>query len=133
MSRDNVEIVRLCYEAWGRGDPEVFFGVLAEDVVWDMSRSSFPDARVYQGVDEVRDWFRGLEDAFGDVLYEVEKVRDLDARVVVLIHVKGRGPTSQIAVDYSFVPVFTFRDGKIARMDHYDDWTQAVEVVGLRE
>jgi steroid delta-isomerase-like uncharacterized protein len=131
VSRDNVEVVRRCYEAWGRGDPEVFFGVLAEDVVWDMSRSSFPDARVYQGVDEVRDWFRGLEDAFGDVLYEVEKVWDLDAHVVVLIHVKGRGPTSQIAVDYSFVPVFTFRDGKIARMDHYDDWTQALEAVGL--
>jgi hypothetical protein len=28
--------------------------------VWDTSRSSFPEARVYYGIDGVREWFRGL-------------------------------------------------------------------------
>jgi ketosteroid isomerase-like protein len=133
MSRENVELTRRAFEAWTGGNQEVFFGVLAENVVWDLSRSSFPDARVYQGIDEVREWFRGLQDAFGDVRYEVENVRDVGAHVIVLLHVRGRGPTSQIGVDYSFVPVLTLRDEKIVRMDRYDDWAQALEAVGLRE
>jgi ketosteroid isomerase-like protein len=114
-------------------DIEAFFSMLAEDIVWDLSRSPFPDAGVYHGIDGVREWFRGLDDAFGQVTYEVEQLRESGERVAVLLHVRGRGPTSQITVDYRFVPVMTFRDGKIVRMDRYDDWTAATEALGLSE
>jgi hypothetical protein len=43
--------------------------------------------------------------------------------------VSGRGPGSQIPVDYSFAPLFTFRQGKIIRMDRYDDWGGAMDAV----
>jgi ketosteroid isomerase-like protein len=117
----------------GRMDTEAFFGLLAEDVVWDLSRSPFPDAGVYHGVEGVRDWFRGLDDAFGDVRYEVEQVREAGERVAVLLHVHGHGPSSQISVDYRFVPVLTFRDGRIVRMDRYDGWSAATAAMGLPE
>jgi ketosteroid isomerase-like protein len=117
----------------GRMDTEAFFALLSEDIVWDLSRSPFPDAGVYHGIEGVRDWFRGLDDAFGDVRYEVEQVREAGERVAVLLHVRGHGPTSQIAVDYRFVTVMTFREGKIVRMDRYDDWSAAAAAMGLPE
>lgn len=107
-------------------DQEAFISLLHEDVVWDMSRSPFPDARVYRGVKGVREWFEGLEAAFGDVVYEIEQVREVGDQVAQLIHVHGRGTSSGIPVDYRFVPVMTLRAGKIVRMDRYEDWAEAM-------
>ena len=45
----------------GRMELEAALSLLDEDVDWDMSRSPFPDARLYRGVDGVREWFRGPE------------------------------------------------------------------------
>jgi ketosteroid isomerase-like protein len=134
MSGENIELIRLAFEEFNETrDVEEFYALLAEDIVWDLSRSPFPEAGVYHGIDAVRAWFSGLRDAFGDVRYEVEKQRELDDRVAQLVRVSGRGPGSQIPVDYRFAPVFTFRDGKIIRMDRYDDWAAATEAVGLSE
>ena len=117
----------------GRLNIAAFLSLLSEDVVWDVSRSPFPDAGFYQGIDGVRDWFRGLRDAFGDVRYEVEQVREAGEQVAMLLRVHGRGPSSQIPVDYRFVPVMTFREGKIVRMDRYDDWASATAALGLSD
>jgi ketosteroid isomerase-like protein len=126
----NIELLREAWEGFNeRRDLEGFYALLSGDVVWDLSRSPFPEAGVYRGVDAVRSWFDGLRDAFGDVRYAVVKAREFDDQVLQLIRVSGRGPRSQIPVDYSFAPLFTFREGKIIRMDRYDDWATAMEAV----
>jgi ketosteroid isomerase-like protein len=133
MSQENVELIRQAFEAFndrGLDASEKFFD---PDIVFDLSRSPFPDAGVYRGIAGVREWFQGLADAFGDVHYDLEKVRDLGEQVAVLIRVRGRGPSSGIEVDYRFVPVFTFRGGRIIRMDRFAEWAEALEAVGLSE
>jgi ketosteroid isomerase-like protein len=126
----NIELLREAWEGFNETrDVEGFYALLSNDVVWDLSRSPFPEAGVYQGIDAVRSWFAGIRDAFGDVRYAVVKEREFDDQVLQLIRLKGRGPGSQIPVDYSFAPLFTFRDGKIVRMDRYDNWEAAVEAV----
>src|SRR5437667_1606240 len=134
MSEENIGLIRGAFEAFNETrDLEGFYALLAEEVVWELSRSPFPEAGVYNGVDAVRSWFSGLSDAFGDVQYQVEKQREVDNQVAQLVHVSGRGPGSQIPVDYSFAPLFTFREGKIVRMDRYDDWATAMEALGASE
>jgi ketosteroid isomerase-like protein len=110
-------------------DQEAFISLLHEDVVWDMSRSPFPDAHVYRGVGGVREWFDSLASVFGDVAYEIERVREVGDRVAQLIRVGGRGRGSGVPVDYRFAPVMTFRSGKIVRMDRYDDWPEAMAAI----
>ena len=132
MSAENVELLRRALAHYARtGEPD--YGILDDEIVWDLSRSSFPDAGVYHGIDGVRDWFQGLADAFGNVRYEVEDVRAEGDRVAALLRVTGRGPGSGLAVDYRFVPVFTLREGKVVRVDRYDDWAEALEAAGLSE
>jgi ketosteroid isomerase-like protein len=132
MAEENVDTVKRIYEQYQRTG-EQDYTVFDPEVVWDLSRSSFPDAGVYRGVEGVKEWFDGLADAFGDVHYEIEDVRAHGERVAVLLHVSGRGPSSGLGVDYRFVPIFSFRGGKIFRMDRYDDWAEALEAAGLSE
>ena len=116
----------------GRMDLEAALSLLGEDVEWDMSRSPFPDAGIYHGVDGVREWFRGLAHAFGEVVYEIERVHEEGAAVAVQFHVRGRGPSSGIPVDYRFVPLLTFRRGKVVHMERHDDWDSAIAAMGDR-
>ncbi len=132
MSQENVEIVRRAIEGFNQTG-EFDYSTLDPGTVWDLSHSPFPDAGIYRGADGARAWISGIADAFGDFKYEVEKIRDAGAQVVVLLRVIGRGPTSGLAVDYRLVPVFTFHDGKIVRMERFDDWQEALEAVGLSE
>jgi ketosteroid isomerase-like protein len=109
-----VDAIRRAFEVYGaRRDREAFLRMVAQDAVWDLSRSSFPDARVYHGREGVGAWLGGLDDAFEEIRYEVEEVTDLgEGRVLSVIRVKGHGKFSKIEVDYRFVPVFTFRGRK---------------------
>jgi ketosteroid isomerase-like protein len=115
----------------GRPDLDALVSILDEAVVWDVSRSSFPDAGVYEGIDGVRAWVGGLDDAFAGMRYETVAAREQADRVAV--RVSGRGASTKIDIEYSFAQVWTFRDGKLIRMDRYDSWNEAVAAAGLAQ
>ena len=61
MSQKNMEIARRVFASFERtGDLEVLREYWAEDIVWDVSRSDFPDKGIYHGVEGVREWTRGI-------------------------------------------------------------------------
>jgi ketosteroid isomerase-like protein len=133
MSRENVEVVGRVLDAAIKGDREAFLSILAPDVVWDTSRSP-SEAGIYYGVEGVRKWFQELEEAFAQgVRYEVAEVRDVGDHVLVELRAEAAGRRTRIGVDWHFVPVFTFRDGRVVRMDRYSNRADAFEAVGLRE
>jgi len=134
MSQENVEIIRRGYQASSHENPDEFLAVLAEDVVWDLSRSPFPDAGIYHGLAGVREWFQSLGEAFQSLRYEAEEITDLGRdRVLTVLRLRGRGQFSEIGVDYRFATVSTFRGGKVVRMDRYNDRAEALEAVELEE
>jgi ketosteroid isomerase-like protein len=133
MSQDNVEIARRVFAAFARtGDLGVLQEYWAEDIVWDVSRSDFPDKGVYHGHEGVREWTRGIEDAFEGLVWEFEEITDLGQdRVLVVGRQKGQGQFSKIGIDYRFPYVLTFRDGIVIRVDRYRDRAEALEAAGL--
>ncbi len=133
MSEENVELVRQAFEAFNEGGADAAEVFYDPAVVLDNSQSPFPDAGVYRGLESVRKWFEGLAEAFGDISYEVEAVRDLGDQVAVSLRVRGSGPHSGIDVDYRFAPLITMRDGKIVRVDRFTDLPEALEAAGLSE
>jgi ketosteroid isomerase-like protein len=123
----NVDVIRRAYEG---GDREAFMDMFAEDVVWDVSRSPFPDGRIYHGLEGVQEWFRDVANAFENLSYEVEEITDLGHdQVLVVTRMTGRGQFSKIGVDYRFAPLFTFRNGKVVRMDRYNSRSEALHAV----
>jgi ketosteroid isomerase-like protein len=134
MSQENVEVVREGWDAWLRGDLPRLFGFFDADVVWDTSHFRDWPESAYHGRP-------GVERFLGEWLavwdeYEM-RLDDLivaaDGRVVSLIHHCGKGRESGLALDMEMAQIATLRDGKITRLDNYDDRAEALEAVGLRE
>jgi ketosteroid isomerase-like protein len=134
MSQENVEIVRGIYEAASRRDDVSPFEVYAEDIVWDLSnagRALLMPQRVYRGHEGVRQVFREGYSSFSEINFTVEELTDAGDRVLATIRERDVGRTSGARVEATYFAVWTLADGKIARMQLFDDRRQALEAAGL--
>ena len=136
MSQANVEIVQGIYEAVARRDAATPFEVYAEDIVWDVSnsrRATVMDSVSYHGLEGVRQFWQESLSVFGTVDLDVEELIDAGDRVVALIREREIGRTSGAPVDARHVAVWTLADGKVVRMQIFDNREQALKAVGLAE
>ena len=93
MSQENVEIARLAYEAFNRGDIAGVLDLGAPDVEWQ--DLAVIDTRVATGKAPVGAFFETVMEPFEDVRREPEEIIDLGGnRVLVLFHTTGRGKGS---------------------------------------
>ena len=133
MSEENVEIVRAAWDKWLRGDMDALIASFSDpDIVYDLTHfREWPD-RTYRGVEGVRrgltEWrevWVGLEAGVDEILAVP------DGRVVVLTWQRGKGRQSGLPMDMKWAQIVTVHDGKITRVDAYDDRAEALEAAGL--
>ena len=134
MSQENVELVRRAYtipfggEQWLAGVEEL----VAADC--ELEDRTLPEvASGLKGPAALRAEAAYMLDAFEDVSYTVEDLRDLEDRVLVRLRAAGRGRGSGIRIDGTVGALWTFRARKVVRLDIYGSWKEALEAVGLRE
>jgi uncharacterized protein len=128
MSRENVKIVRRCFDAWGRGDHAEALAPLAPDVVWKVAQEA-----PAHGPDEVRSVWERWEADWEELEETPEEFIDAGDHVVVTVHYKGRGRGSGIEIAGRTFHVYTFRDGKIVRKIELTERSEALEAAGLSE
>jgi ketosteroid isomerase-like protein len=133
VSREDVEVIRRTYEAWGRNDPAVFDAI-------DPAIELHPDPeahwvgvnRTYRGHDGLAEYLRSVYEAFEDYSPEVESFLDAGDKVVTLAIEHGRGRISGVEVESARTAhVWTIRDGRAIRLDLYQDRSRALKAVGL--
>lgn len=130
MSRENIDLVRRIYDAVARRDVVTPFEIYAEDIVWDMSnlkRAALYQKPVYVGHDEVREMWREALAAFSEVDFDVEALTDSGDRVLAEIHERSTGRASGAPVEAIHFAVWTLTDGKVVRLQIFDDRQQALE------
>jgi ketosteroid isomerase-like protein len=131
MSQENVELVRRGIEAWNGRDLDTLTELWHADGEFLLPRNLF-EGGSYRG----HDWRRALEDAtesWDEARYEVEEVRDLGNRVLVLGRAVNVGKNAGPRVEYALAWVYTVRDGKVSTGQPYLDRQEALEAVGLSE
>jgi ketosteroid isomerase-like protein len=64
---------------------------------------------------------------------EIEEMRDLGSRVLVLSVQHGRGKGSGVEVEARFAFLYDVQGGKITRIAVYPELAEALEAVGLSE
>jgi ketosteroid isomerase-like protein len=136
MSQENVELVRGVYDAVARRDAETPFEFYAEDIVWDMSnwrRAYLYSQPVYHGHEGVRQAWRDVLSAFGEIDFEVEELVDAGDRVLAVIHEREIGRASGVPVEATHLAVWTLAEGKVIRLQVFDDRQEALEAVRLSE
>ncbi len=132
MSRENVEIVRRVFEAWGRGDFRAGTE-LYDPYTLLVLRPEFLDPGSYCGPDEIAGYMRGLLAAWEHFVMVGEEFLDAGDSVVVGVHQQGTGVGSRASVEARYFQLWTFRGGSLIRIESIVDRTEALEAAGLSE
>jgi ketosteroid isomerase-like protein len=133
MSQENLDVVGAVFDAWNRRDFDAAVRDTHEDVELHFI-GGFADVMgtEWRGRQSLRRFWRDWLDTIGGCL-SVESMLDADDRVVVIGTMEAVGETSGAPSTIRFGQVWTFRGGRVARIDGYYDPRAALEVVGLRE
>ena len=133
MSQENVEIARraFAYEIYGVGDRADAEAIFDPHVV--MNPIHVIDEEPSYGPNAMRDDFERWASAFEELRVTVEEIIDAGDQVVLVAHHQGRGRKSGVVVDARYYEVYTLREGKVSRIDEFDERAEALEAAGLRE
>jgi ketosteroid isomerase-like protein len=134
MSQENVEVAKKFIEAYAaEAGIESALSVFPPDAVV----YAFPEwveKSEYRGHDGVRELTAVWTESFDDFAIEVEEVRDLGDRVVILGETTGRIKGTGVPIRQPVGAVFSnFRNGKIGEARFFMTKQQTLEAAGLGE
>ena len=133
MSQENVEVVRSGMAALAAGDWQRVFETWDAEVEWDFEREAVLSG-VYRGRSEVRAALVSFMTEWEDFAFAIEDlIAADDGRVVVLVHLTGRGRHSGVPLDFRETMIWTIRGGRVVHVKEYYDRTKALEAVGLSD
>ncbi|MCE3266346.1 MAG: SnoaL-like polyketide cyclase [Solirubrobacterales bacterium] len=130
MSEQNVEVVRkaIAYEYYGVGDRAKAEELFDPHVVMNPV-----DEAASSGLDAMRADFERWASAFDELKVTIEEIIDAGDQVVLVAHHQGRGRASGVQVDTRLYEVYTLREGKVSRVDEFNEMAEALEAAGLSE
>ena len=129
-----LERFRRFYDAISRRDIEVYLDGLDEDVELHQAAALLGTKGTFRGKDGAVELLDELAEAFTEIDWRPQRVIDLgDERYLVLLHPKGKGRGSGVALEAKVAHLHEQRDGKTTRVDTYLEWDDAFEAVGLSE
>jgi ketosteroid isomerase-like protein len=130
MSRENVEVVRSFYDAFINGDLSAWIATWHPEIEY----RPVEEEGVIHGAEALLDYLQRWFEVWEDYRFEVEDYIDAGGNVVVVcFRHTGRGEGSGIQVEQRLFHVCTLDEGKLLRVDEYDNKGQALEAVGLRQ
>ena len=130
MSRENVEILRLVYEA----------ALDSQDVLQYLD----PEVELYPGIDAPDQHMRyvgregwsefiaGATEAWESVTIEPKEIIEMGDRILSIDRWVFRGRDG-IEIERELPTLFTFRDDLIVRVDGFTDRAEALKAAGLME
>jgi hypothetical protein len=129
VPRENVEAMRRIVEAAGRQDYQAVLADLDSQV--EIDDTDIPEST---GTDSFLEWL-----ARWDQVWESWHIEDLEVRAagsdqaIALFKMVAKGKGSGVELTRLDALVASFRGGKAVKLGYYNDQTQALEAVGLRE
>jgi len=129
---ENVDTVRLAYEAYGRRDVAGLQALCDDDAVVYTLIEGRAEAEPFRGRDGIRAWIENENAVWGSVKIEELELRDLgDDRVFTSAVARVRGKGSGIELSLPLWSVFELRGGRIFRFRSYPERAEALEAAGL--
>ena len=125
--QQNLDVVRELYAAFGRGDLEAILAPLDPQVSWRTPGAPhLPTGGLRQGTPAVREFFGLLLGAFEIADFQARDFLAAGDKVVVLGTSREGPKGSGRLVDFRWVHVFTFKNGRIAAFEEPADVTELV-------
>jgi len=121
----NADRVREIFEGFQSGGLESVIERFHPDFEATVPPELSPEPDTYHGHDGLRRWFAGFEGSLDDVRMVPDEFVEDGERLIVAIRLQGRGTGSGIEVEQRAVQAWSFRDGKVSRVDGYADMASA--------
>jgi hypothetical protein len=132
MAKNNIEIVRIFFEAGPKGDAEAARAVLADDIEWiepDVPGLWF--AGKHRGAEEaLREVVMPTLDHVADFGITIAEYLDAGDDIVAIGKFFGRSKDTGKKIDIPACFVCTVQDGKITRFRAYHNTALWLEAVG---
>ena len=125
-----MDVVKRSYAAFRRGDIEGWLETLDSDIEWQAARED-PDAALHRGHDGVLRYLGQWTEAYDGLQVEPREFIDGGDRILVWVHITGRGRASGLDLDMQQAQIATVRGGKIVRTDEYFDRAEALASMGI--
>jgi ketosteroid isomerase-like protein len=129
MSGENVEFVRGVYAEWRHGNFQAGVDRYDSDAVL-VQHPGFPEAGTYEGLAGFAAYMHTFLDAWEKVTIEVVELTEVGDSIVAEVAQRGIGKGSGAATDFGYFQVWTFRDGKVVRLEVIRDREAAFEAAG---
>jgi ketosteroid isomerase-like protein len=135
VSQENVEVVRLLFEAFDRGDRATFARLLAPDVEWHSLAGPLVGVGTIRGREAMLKFlWEDIPEGIESFRASPEEFTDLgNDRVLVAGLFQGRGRSSDAEVNMRVASIYEIRDGLVATVRDYGSKNEALEAAGLRE
>jgi ketosteroid isomerase-like protein len=128
LSRESVDVVRECFQAYLRGDAESALGAFDLNVQFDMTIR--PDGQIYHGPQGVSKAMREWAGAFQQLTLEADEFLDAGDHVLIFGQQIGRARDG-LEVKRPFFHLVTVHNGRIVHWKAYVDLDQALDAAGL--
>jgi ketosteroid isomerase-like protein len=132
MSQENVDKARDFLAAYNRRDFDAAVEFFDPEIEWVLPPLQRADS--CRGPEEVKRFWRGLDETFEELRLDPQESVDAGDRVAIRLRYYTRGKGSGVEIEGElYHQVATFRDGTMVRIEYFTDWDQALEAAGVTE
>lgn len=109
-----MEVLRGVYEQWARGNFRAGMELFAPDI--ELVMNATPDPATYLGTDAVQEFMRDFLRQWTRYTIEARELLSSNDKVLVVGMQHAVATTTGIELELETNTVWTFRDGRVARM-----------------
>jgi len=132
MSEENVEAMRQSVEAFERGDKDAW-RELCDAEIEAVPVGDWPEGEI-RGHEAVWDFLSSVAEPWEPGgRWELNELTDGGDNVAARMRRDLRGKSSGIEVEYDYWVVFSFRRGRICRVEWFEHRQEALEAAGLSD
>jgi len=131
VSTTDIEPITRMFRAWNSGDIAALIDAFDAEAEVRPAMSAFLASTVYRGHDGVAAWYEETYEPWVELHAEPQRLIDAGERIVVVVALRARVPGGHVAVEGKIAQVVTVRDGRIVRLDGYEEPEAAFAAVGL--
>jgi ketosteroid isomerase-like protein len=130
MSQENLDAVRAVYAEWENGNFRAGVDLYDAHAVL-VQGAEFPEAGAYLGLEGIADYMRTFLEAWERVTIEAEDLVDSGDSVVAAVTQRGIGKGSGASAELRYFQVWSFRGGKVIRLETVRDRSAALNAAGI--
>jgi hypothetical protein len=130
MAGNHVEAVRGVYEGWRKGDFSASDNLLDPLILFVMGEG-LPDTGSYLGTGALAEYMRGFLEPWARLTIEAEEMLEAGDSVFAAVLQSGTGHGSGAATELRYFHVWTFRGGRVIRLETFRERTDALVAAGL--